>query len=80
MDPRVREDDDFGGARSLDSRFRVLCYPVIPAHAGTHFDFRSFAYSFSPRLMISFMISEVPANIRWIRALAYMRQIGYSHM
>ena len=33
-----------------------------------------------PRLMISFMISEVPAKIRWMRALAYILQIGYSHM
>lgn len=31
-------------------------------------------------LMISFMISEVPAKIRWMRALAYILQIGYSHM
>lgn len=36
--------------------------------------------SFMPRLMISFMISEVPAKIRWMRALAYILQIGYSHM
>ena len=38
------------------------------------------AQSFIPRLMISFMISEVPAKMRWMRAFAYILQIGYSHM
>jgi hypothetical protein len=37
-------------------------------------------YNFMPRLMISFMISEVPAKMRWMREFAYILQIGYSHI
>lgn len=55
----------------------IACGAAYPPPRGATWPWRQ---SFMPRLMISFMISEVPAKIRWMRALAYILQIGYSHM